>query len=316
MARRKTGPDLKQTRAQLAERLRACRIERFGHRGGALMARQLGVPVRTWYNYESGVTVPAEVLLRFLELMNLEPLWLLDGQEPRYRAQPTRPDRPPAAAGSVRDLLRQALDWLEPDPAPGGRWARPQHAPSPAFAVSPRPPRSRGSVRPAVTTAADCDGAGHGHGAIHRPSPGSDGHAQGDDRSFGTPRTCEDEAPPPDEPGCVRVMDAAMEPIIAPGALAAHAAIEEPYEALAGGLVVAWIDGEPIVRWFGVNGRFGWLRAENDTVEAGTRLIDLQGPSQERRVRRLLWISTPHGRTEVCRVPAPATSSRMAPGRG
>ena len=42
--------------------------EFYGDRGGPDLARTLGIPVRTWYNYENGVTVPAEIILRIVEL--------------------------------------------------------------------------------------------------------------------------------------------------------------------------------------------------------------------------------------------------------
>jgi hypothetical protein len=67
MARKKNPPESVRLKSQLAERLRALRIELFGDRGGPELARQLEIPNRTWYNYEIGVTVPAEVLLRFIE---------------------------------------------------------------------------------------------------------------------------------------------------------------------------------------------------------------------------------------------------------
>ena len=85
MARRKTQPDLVQAKCHLAERLRQVRTELFGDRGGPEMSRRLNLPVRTWYNYEAGVTVPAEVLLRFVELTRVEPLWLSKGKGPRFR---------------------------------------------------------------------------------------------------------------------------------------------------------------------------------------------------------------------------------------
>ena len=44
------------------------------------MARRLGIPVRTWYNYEGGVTVPAEVILKIIELTSVEAGWLLHGE--------------------------------------------------------------------------------------------------------------------------------------------------------------------------------------------------------------------------------------------
>ena len=67
MARRKTLPESVRAKYALAERLGFLRSEMFGERGGPELARQLGLPVRTWYNYESGVTVPAEVILKIIE---------------------------------------------------------------------------------------------------------------------------------------------------------------------------------------------------------------------------------------------------------
>ena len=43
-------------------------MERFGEGGGPLLAETLGLPERTWQNYESGVTIPALVILQFVEL--------------------------------------------------------------------------------------------------------------------------------------------------------------------------------------------------------------------------------------------------------
>ena len=61
--------------------------EIHGEEGGPDLAIQLGLPPRTWQNYESGVTLPAEVLLRFLEITGAEPHWLLHGAGPRYRVR-------------------------------------------------------------------------------------------------------------------------------------------------------------------------------------------------------------------------------------
>ena len=44
----------------------------------------LGLPARTWLNYEGGVTMPATVLLSFLDLTGADPHWLLTGQGLRY----------------------------------------------------------------------------------------------------------------------------------------------------------------------------------------------------------------------------------------
>ena len=89
MARRKTLPESVRTKLDLAERLATLRLELYGERGGPEMARQLGIPVRTWYNYEGGVTVPAEVILRIIELTSVEPGWLLRGEGPKLRSPRT-----------------------------------------------------------------------------------------------------------------------------------------------------------------------------------------------------------------------------------
>ncbi|WP_165251255.1 ester cyclase [Paludisphaera soli] len=71
-------------RTELSERIREIREELLGPSGGPEMARRLGLPVRTWYNYETGVTMPAEVLLDFLAETGASPRWLRDGEGPRF----------------------------------------------------------------------------------------------------------------------------------------------------------------------------------------------------------------------------------------
>jgi hypothetical protein len=85
MARKKNPPESVRLKSELAERLRSIRIELYGERGGPELARQLEIPNRTWYNYEIGVTVPAEILLRFLEVTSVEPHWLLHGDGEKFR---------------------------------------------------------------------------------------------------------------------------------------------------------------------------------------------------------------------------------------
>src|SRR5215469_2426216 len=114
MARRKTLPDSVQAKYALAERLRSLRAELYGERGGPELARRLGLPVRTWYNYESGVTVPAEVILKIVELTSVEPIWLLHGKGPKYRNSVLERRESAIRPGvSVESLLRTALKMLE-----------------------------------------------------------------------------------------------------------------------------------------------------------------------------------------------------------
>ena len=71
----------------LARRLRAVRLDRYGEHGGPLLAEALGIPVRTWVRYESGAPIPGPVLLRFIEVVDVEPRWLLTGEGQRYRVR-------------------------------------------------------------------------------------------------------------------------------------------------------------------------------------------------------------------------------------
>src|SRR5215218_9580729 len=118
MARKKNPPESVRLKSELAERLRSIRIELYGERGGPELARQLEIPNRTWYNYEIGVTVPAEILLRFLEVTSVEPHWLLHGDGPRFRNAAIPPaDQPPSTVPggsfSVESLLGHVVQLME-----------------------------------------------------------------------------------------------------------------------------------------------------------------------------------------------------------
>jgi transcriptional regulator with XRE-family HTH domain len=67
----------------LADRLRLIRFELYGELGIARMAAGLGVPPKTWANWESGIAPSAMIILRLIEITGIHPLWLLDGREPK-----------------------------------------------------------------------------------------------------------------------------------------------------------------------------------------------------------------------------------------
>ena len=69
----------------LAGRIKAVRIDLYGVHGGPLLAERLKVPFRTWVEYEEGLTIPAQTILRFIDLTNADPHWLLTGEGPHYR---------------------------------------------------------------------------------------------------------------------------------------------------------------------------------------------------------------------------------------
>jgi hypothetical protein len=74
-------------RLDIAKRLRMIRLELFGEHGGPMLAEALGLPFRTWLNYERGITIPTEVILQFLDLTDVNPRWLLTGGGERYLAR-------------------------------------------------------------------------------------------------------------------------------------------------------------------------------------------------------------------------------------
>jgi hypothetical protein len=71
--------DRRERRLAFVERLIAVRRERFGN-DIELLATALEIPEGTWLNYEAGVNMPAEVMLRFLVLTGTDPEWLLTGR--------------------------------------------------------------------------------------------------------------------------------------------------------------------------------------------------------------------------------------------
>ena len=76
--------DWRLVKSALAARVRLVREERYGLHGGPLLAESLRVPFRTWLDYETGETIPAIVILRFIEVTSAHPHWLLTGEGHRY----------------------------------------------------------------------------------------------------------------------------------------------------------------------------------------------------------------------------------------
>jgi len=76
--------DWQVVKAELAHRIREVRVEVYGTHGGPLLAESVGVAFRTWLNYEEGCTIPAQVILRFIDCTRAHPHWLLTGEGPRF----------------------------------------------------------------------------------------------------------------------------------------------------------------------------------------------------------------------------------------
>lgn len=274
MARCKNSPDTLRAKSELADRLRQIRTERFGERGGPELSRQLGLPVRTWYNYEVGVTVPGEVLLRFVDLLGVEPQWLLHGEGPKYRPRSISEAARAKDGDSVVGLLRRALELLDTQVG---------SLPGVAF-----PPESR----PAYS---DSDDSSDSEDTllIHvRSDHGADPDRSGPE-FLKVSRDCWVESDP--DFRCARNRGDAMEPVLSDGAFVGFAARPEPVEDLDGELVAYSVDGHPIFRWLQLAGRFALLRAENPAREA-ILPVDLEGsPPESRQFRRVLWASSGHG---------------------
>ena len=64
----------------------------------------------TWYNYETGVTVPAEVLLGFIEQTGVNPTYLVSGEGPKYRRAA---DERMLSELTPVELIRRGLERLE-----------------------------------------------------------------------------------------------------------------------------------------------------------------------------------------------------------
>ena len=74
-------------KSDLASRVREIRAELYGTHGGPMLASALEIPFRTWHNYENGCTIPAQTLLRFIEVTDAHPHWLLTGEGARYQSR-------------------------------------------------------------------------------------------------------------------------------------------------------------------------------------------------------------------------------------
>src|SRR5512144_430721 len=76
--------DWQTIKSDLTRRIREIREELYGEHGGPLLAEALRIPFRTWHNYEVGCTIPAQSILRFINITGAHPHWLLTGEGEKY----------------------------------------------------------------------------------------------------------------------------------------------------------------------------------------------------------------------------------------
>ncbi len=225
MARKKTSKIRVNVKASISRRLREVRHELFGEHGGPELARRLSLPARTWYNYETGVTVPAEVLLAFIDQTDANPVWLLSGDGGRFRHE--------AEANVLSELtpiqlIRRGLEKLEQlpnDPLASGPLGVPGDLASDFVAVP-------------LIALADL------HGGTIDP-----GQVEGQIMAY------REWLPHPAQTVAVRLDDDAMFPILPAGSVAAvDRTLTDPRQ-LQGKMIAANPDGLPMIRWLDLSGR-------------------------------------------------------------
>lgn len=249
MARKKTPKVRINVKASLSRRLRDVRQELFGEHGGPELARRLGLPARTWYNYETGVTVPAEVLLAFIDQTGANPAWLLSGDGAKYH----RLGEATLSELSPIDLIRRGLEKLEQAPSDVkvvGSDSVSGEVMSEFVAVNLFPLKD--------LTKRFLD-ASHADGYI---------------------MAYRHWLPNPEETVGVRLEDDSMYPILPAGSIVAiDRSITDP-KLLHGRMVAAAPEGEPMIRWLDLSGRHLILRPNQPSREFPLIPLELeaQGP--------------------------------------
>lgn len=259
MARKKTPKIRVNVKASLSRRLREIRQELFGDHGGPELARRLDLPARTWYNYETGVTVPAEVLLSFIEQTGVNPTYLISGEGSRYR----RPnDERLLSELTPVELIRRGLEKLE-------------RASSEVVVVAPdNLPTDVASDFAAVSLYPLSETIN----PVLDPSR-IEGHVIAYRRWL----------PNPAETIGVRMTDDAMHPILPVGSIAAIDRSQTDPVKLHGRIVAACPEGTPMIRWLEVSGRHLILRANQQGREFPLVPVDLEDPGAIHILGQVVW---------------------------
>jgi hypothetical protein len=259
VARKKTPKVRVNVKASLSRRLREIRQEIFGEHGGPELARRLNLPARTWYNYETGVTVPAEVLLGFIEQTGVNPLWLLNGEGARYRH--SRDDRLLSELTPV-ELIRRGLEKLEressevvivaPENLPGNEASE-----FVAVGLYPLSEIGKSVLDPARI---------EGHVLAYRQW-----------------------LPNPSETIGTRLLDDAMHPILPAGSIVAvDRSVTNPLK-LHGQIVAARPDGVPMIRWLDLHGRHIILRPNHVSKDYPLIPVEYEDQHTQVIIGQVVW---------------------------
>ena len=259
MARKKTSKLRVSVKASISRRLREVRQELFGEHGGPELARRLGLPARTWYNYETGVTVPAEVLLSFIDQTGANPVWLLSGDGERYRRD--------VAGSSLSDLspiqlIRRGLEKLEQQPNEV-IVVSPENLPGDStsdFVAVSLVPLALVASRTIDPTQVE------GHILAYR-----------------------EWLPHPKETVAVRLDDEAMFPILPAGSVVAvDRSITDP-QRLQGKMVAARPDDVPVIRWLDLTGKHLIFRPNQASREHPLIPLELDETSPSPIIGQVVW---------------------------
>lgn len=259
MARKKTPKVRVNIKASLSRRLREIRQELFGEHGGPELARRLNLPARTWYNYETGVTVPAEVLLSFIEQTGTNPAYLITGEGSRYR--PIEDERVISQLTPV-ELIRRGLEKLE-------------RANSDVMIVAPdNLPNQLASDFTAVGL--------YPMNEITRP-------VLDPSQVEGYVMAYRQWLPNPSRTIATRITNDAMSPVLAAGSIVAiDRSMTDPTQ-LNGKIVAACPSGSPVIRWLEISGRHAILRPNIQSRNYPLVLIDLDDHENNVIVGQVVW---------------------------
>jgi transcriptional regulator with XRE-family HTH domain len=259
VARKKTPKVRVNVKASLSRRLREIRQELFGDHGGPELARRLNLPARTWYNYETGVTVPAEVLLQFIEQTGANPLYLISGAGPKYRRST---DERLLLELTPLELIRRGLEKLERSSgevvivAPENL---PTEVASDFAAVSLFPLTEIGKPMLDPTMV-------EGYIIAYRQW-----------------------LPNPSQTIGVRLVDDAMHPILPVGSIVAiDRSRTNPLE-LQGRIVAACPAGMPMIRWLDISGRHAILRPNQQGREFPLVPVEIEETGSSLIIGQVVW---------------------------
>jgi hypothetical protein len=259
VARKKTSKVRVNVKASISRRLREVRQELFGEHGGPELARRLNLPARTWYNYETGVTVPAEVLLSFIDQTGANPVWLLTGEGDHYRREI---ESTQISELTPIELIRRGLEKLEQQPndvVVVAHGALPADSSSEFVAVAliPMSDLTSRSIDP--------------------------GRVEGQILAY------REWLPHPRYTLAVRLDDDAMFPILPSGSVVAVDRSMTDPQRLQGKMVAACPGGLPMIRWLDISGRHLIFRPNQPSREHPLIPIEVDESSEGPILGQVVW---------------------------